>query len=146
MRLSRWVISSEAVTKTRQTYFGTPETIRPLHNFKNSTCIQIIIQCRLLSKLHNTCYEIQKCRDFCRIFTVNLTNRKFLSLRFTRNHDENGAKRSTRVDFSLSDEFSPPSDLEHFSGNSGAPREYTDYLWATRVKSMGLHWDSFQAR
>lgn len=35
-----------------------------------------------------------------------MLNRKFLLLRFTRNHDESGAKRSTRVHFSLPDEFS----------------------------------------
>lgn len=116
MRLSR-VIPSEAVTKTRQTYFGILETARVRY---------ITLRAVQASKLRRRSFSreatcLRSTRILLEYHAQPMLGRKFISLSFSRDRDESGAKRSTRADFSLLNKFSwvssdlDPPDLDRSS-------------------------------
>lgn len=76
--------------------------------------------------------DVRSTRILLEYHTQPMLDRKFISLSFARDHDESGAKRSTRADFSLLNKFSSvssdldPPDLDRSSLGTQV-REYTDY-------------------
>lgn len=156
MRLS-WVIPSEAVTKTRQTYFGILETalvryitLRAVYMHPNYDA-----QIRDLFRTRPTYLLREYTASTYRIFRAGSQRsvaRVCLIKHSRRDRDESGAKRSTRADFSLLDKFPrfPPISILRILDRSslGAILRCAARIHGLsailELKFMDFHWDSFR--